>query len=300
MKRTTLVLAVIALWALPAAGAQAKDVAVEHVKQDKRDVEAYWTTERMQNARAVKTEQGGGPTTTAKPTGTTSWSGYEVIAPYTTLPISTHGKVFFSDGTFNYVCSGTALSSDNESVVWTAGHCVNEGPGGYYSNWMFVPAYRDGAEPLGRWTATTLLTTSAWRNSGDFAYDLGAAIVHPNGGATLTDTAGGRQINTSLNPSATGLRFVAYGYPAEGKFKGNRLRACDSPLLGRDGNFTPNTLMIGCDMNGGSSGGGWIVGGAVVSVNSYGYGGLRNRMFGPQQETVAESLYTTASATANP
>jgi hypothetical protein len=40
-----------------------------------------------------------------------------------------HGKVFFSDGAYNYVCSGTALTSGNESVVWTAGHCVNEGPG---------------------------------------------------------------------------------------------------------------------------------------------------------------------------
>ena len=50
-----------------------------------------------------------------------------------------HGKVFFSDGASNYVCSGTALSSGNQSVVWTAGHCVNEGPGGFYTNWAFVP-----------------------------------------------------------------------------------------------------------------------------------------------------------------
>ena len=50
-----------------------------------------------------------------------------------------HGKVFFSDGAANYVCSGTALSSGNQSVVWTAGHCVNEGPGGFYTNWAFVP-----------------------------------------------------------------------------------------------------------------------------------------------------------------
>jgi hypothetical protein len=60
-----------------------------------------------------------------------------------------HGKVFFSDGSANYVCSGTALTSGNESVVWTAGHCVNEGPGGFYTNWAFVPAYKDGTARTG-------------------------------------------------------------------------------------------------------------------------------------------------------
>ena len=59
-----------------------------------------------------------------------------------------HGKVFFSDGAANYVCSGTALTSGNQSVVWTAGHCVNEGPGGFYTNWAFVPAYKDGARAV--------------------------------------------------------------------------------------------------------------------------------------------------------
>ena len=64
-----------------------------------------------------------------------------------------HGKVFFTDSGVNYVCSGTALTSGNKSVVWTAGHCVNEGPGAYYTNWAFVPAYKDGARPYGTWAA---------------------------------------------------------------------------------------------------------------------------------------------------
>jgi hypothetical protein len=61
-----------------------------------------------------------------------------------------HGKVFFSDGGSNYVCSGTALTSGNESVVWTAGHCVNEGPGRFFTNWAFVPAYKTARAPTGR------------------------------------------------------------------------------------------------------------------------------------------------------
>ena len=52
---------------------------------------------------------------------------------------------------------------------------------------------------------------------------------------------------------------------------------------------------IGCDMTGGSSGGGWIttVGGVVGvgSVNSYHYQSLKNVMFGPYQGDVAQALY---------
>ena len=47
--------------------------------------------------------------------------------------------MFFTLGGNDYVCSGTALLSGNKSVVWTAGHCVNEGPGEFATNWEFVP-----------------------------------------------------------------------------------------------------------------------------------------------------------------
>ena len=57
------------------------------------------------------------------------WTSEEITTPYTQQPTSTHGKVFFTLGGNDYVCSGTALLSGNKSVVWTAGHCVNEGPG---------------------------------------------------------------------------------------------------------------------------------------------------------------------------
>ena len=53
-------------------------------------------------------------------------------------------------GRLDYVCSGTALLSGNKSVVWTAGHCVNEGPGDFATNWEFVPAYKDGTRAARR------------------------------------------------------------------------------------------------------------------------------------------------------
>ena len=76
-----------------------------------------------------------------------SWSG-----PTSTLPARTWGKVFFSAPDGDYVCSGTAVSSRNESVVWTAGHCAaNPGAKSFYNDhWIFVPGYDNGKAPFGK------------------------------------------------------------------------------------------------------------------------------------------------------
>ena len=71
----------------------------------------------------------------------------------TASTVATTGKVFFTLGGVNYVCSGAATSSTNRDVVTTAGHCVNEGPGAFATNWAFVPAYNNGSRPYGTWTA---------------------------------------------------------------------------------------------------------------------------------------------------
>ena len=55
-------------------------------------------------------------------------------------------------------------------------------------------------------------------------------------------------------------------------------------------------MAIGCDMTGGSSGGGWLVGNNVYSVNSYGYLTEPNVMYGPYQGAAAQSLYSSASS----
>ncbi len=221
------------------------------------------------------------------------WTSEEITTPYTQAPTSTHGKVFFTLGGNDYVCSGTALLSGNKSVVWTAGHCVDEGPGAFATNWQFVPAYKDGAAPLGVYVAQDLFSPSAWANSGDFSYDLGAAVVGPAGGTALTDRVGGRGIAFNYSRSQN---FQSYGYPAAPPFSGERLWRCNSPLQTQRQLGQPADMGIGCDMTGGSSGGGWIVGSSVYSVNSYGYDNQPDVMYGPYQGSVAQSLYNAAAA----
>jgi V8-like Glu-specific endopeptidase len=277
------------LLAAPAADAR---VETKQVSQSKSSVTSYWTAERMQQAKPAE-QQFGGAAEQAKAAAPLPWTSAEITTPYTQAPTSTHGKVFFTLGGGDYVCSGTALLSGNKSTVWTAGHCVNEGPGAFATNWQFVPAYKDGSAPLGVYVAENLLTPTAWKNSGDFSYDLGAAVVAPAGGTALTDRVGGRGIAFNTSRSQT---YNSYGYPAAPPFTGERLWRCNSPLQTSDNSANPATLGIGCDMTGGSSGGGWIVGSNVVSVNSYGYGNQPNVMYGPYQGSVAQSLYNAAAA----
>jgi V8-like Glu-specific endopeptidase len=273
-----------------ASAAPADRVDLKRVTQSREAVVNYWTEKRMENAIPVEQVRQQGTSTlerAAAPAPAREYPG-----SYTEYPASTHGKVFFTLNGSNYVCSGTALNSSNRSVVWTAGHCLNEGPGAFATNFAFVPAYRDGARPFGTWTARTLMTTSAWANQGDFSYDVGAAVMNTTGSGALTDVVGGRGISFNYNRNQF---YTSFGYPAAPPFNGERLWICESPLIGNDNSASPPTMAIDCDMTGGSSGGGWIVGNNVYSVNSYGYLTQPGVMYGPYQDSVAQSLYNQAS-----
>lgn len=269
-----------------APSALAVSVDAKRVTQSRAAVVKYWTKERMRNAKpADQAIDARGRVLRAA----AAFDSYEHPTPYPPQ----HGKVFFTLGGTNYVCSGTSLNSSNGSVVWTAGHCVNEGPGAYATNWAFVPAYRDGSAPYGTWTARALLSTTQWASGGDISYDVGAAVMNTSGGNTLNSTVGGRGIAFNY---ARNQFYRSYGYPAAPPFTGERLWVCESQLSHSDPSTSPQTMAIGCDMTGGSSGGGWLVGNNVYSVNSYGYLTEPNVMYGPYQGAAAQSLYSSASS----
>jgi hypothetical protein len=293
MTRSLAFLLVVVLLAVVAASAQA-DVVAKRTGQNRADVERYWNAKRMETAIPAErslthahpfARPGGGGS------GSTGGTAVEAPQPYPTM----HGKVFFTDSGVNYVCSGTSITSSNQSVVWTAGHCVNEGPGQFYTNFMFVPAYRDGAAPYGKFAGTQLLTTTGWRTTGQFGVDEGAAVVSTNAaGQTLNQAVGGRSL--VFNSTRT-QSYSLYGYPAAGKFNGQRMYVCNTAWSRNDTSATPATMGVSCNMTGGSSGGGWVTGtGQVASVVSYGYSSLKNVLFGPHMETEAAQLFTAADS----
>ncbi len=212
--------------------------------------------------------------------------------------IRAHGKVFFTiPGQGDFVCSGTAVNSRNRSVVWTAGHCVfDAGPSNqgytnrYSTNFIFVPAYRDGAAPFGRWAARRLATTDAWMDGANLKYDLGAAVVRKHSDGRLQRVVGARGIGFD-QPRDQALQAI--GYPQELPFNGRREFRCSGAPVGTDdpGGAGPRTTRIRCDMTGGSSGGGWIAGSTLVSVTSYGYATDPGFLYGPYMNSTAKELY---------
>jgi len=258
-------------------------------------VQSYWTNARMSSAKPAVV--GSTFASAAAPARGTSTKIYGTkkkpgAGPTPSESIKkTTGKVFFTLGGVNYVCSGSATSSGNSDVVSTAGHCVNEGPGDFATNWAFVPAYDNNVRPYGTWTARRLVTTGAWANQGDINYDGGFAVMYTLNGAHLTDVVGGQGI--AFN-QARGLFYEAYGYPQAPPFNGQTIKSCAGTAQDDIYGGT-QSQRIPCDMTGGSSGGPWFTSGLQNSLNSFGYQGIKNQMFGPYFGAAIETAYNSAA-----
>jgi hypothetical protein len=230
-------------------------------------------------------------------------SDFEQVADPTAPGFRIHGAIFLELGIFGYArCSGTAVHSGNESVVFTAGHCVNSGGrrGRWFkSRWTFVPGYRYGQRPFGVFPAKWLDTTKQWRKSGSENFDVAAAVVGRNErGETLGEAVGGAGIAWNLKPKQT---FTVHGYPAEEPFDGETQRVCpDAPFIGHDPDsfFFPGplNLAVTCEVTGGASGGGWIIEGETLnSVTNYGYFDKTTPDFGAYFGNEVARLYRRAA-----
>lgn len=171
-------------------------------------------------------------------------------------PYVTTGRLFFTTPGGNSWCSASVL---RPRVVLTAGHCVHSGTSsGFYSNFLFVPAYRDGVAPYQRWNWSYVITTGTWASGGggvpnaaDYAM-LEVADVSFNGVlrkiGNVTGYLGYRTLGLVPNHS------TILGYPGN-LDSGEKMHQVTA------GSFrtrSPNAGEYGSDMRGGSSGGPWI------------------------------------------
>ena len=201
-------------------------------------------------------------------------SPYNHPPPYTRLqnfgdyiiyPYRTVGKLFFSDGVSNFVCSASSIGNN---AVWTAGHCVNTGggagpPSSFYQNFMYIPGYKDGQplKPALVWDSWfTVFTTSGWANDGNLAFDHGGIVFNPTTvGGHKVSKAGTWGFGANLPDDQ---HWTQLGYPAAPPFNGNRMIICFSSRSTSDAFFDPDPRPVahGCDQTGGSSGGPWVIG----------------------------------------
>ncbi|WP_235830808.1 trypsin-like serine peptidase [Arthrobacter cheniae] len=278
---------------------------VSHTQNESQvALDAYWTTDRMKNAKPANTINSGWA---AEGRSIMPKAGQESVAkaPKETVvearataqtAVPHIGKVFFSQGGQNYVCSGNSVQSGNQSTVATAGHCTYDLSTGFVTNFVFVPAYNNGAAPYGKFTARSLHAANEWVSRNDINYDGAFAVMNTLNGRTLSATVGASSIGFNM---ARNFGYTAYGYPAASPFNGERLYSC-SGTASADRIGGTQSQGIPCDMTGGSSGGPWFVGsgagGTQNSVNSFGYNTQKNVMYGPYFGSSILAAYTTAAS----
>ncbi|HEY4464404.1 MAG TPA: hypothetical protein VGN41_17190 [Streptosporangiaceae bacterium] len=231
---------------------------------------------------------GGGRTTGA------AWTGGGAIA-------RTAGKIFFTLGGTDYVCSGAVVASANADVAVTAGHCVSDGSGNWATNWTFVPGYSNGNAPYGSYPARRYFVAGPWTSSANEDYDVAfVALSTASVGGTAThvvSAVGGLGVAFGGQPG----RVDAFGYPAEPPYGGEQLYYCaggTSP----DPYHATSDAGLNCAMTEGSSGGPWLSGfngstgvGTVTSVSSFKYDDGTDIMYGTTFGSSAKSLYQQAA-----
>ncbi|MFI1283238.1 trypsin-like serine peptidase [Streptomyces sp. NPDC020858] len=274
--------------------------------------QGFWTAERMRSATPldVTAVPGAARTPVAASTAPTTVAptpAVSAMASPTAFPqaggawtgggavVKTSGRVFFTMGGRTASCSGDSVTSANGSTVMTAGHCVKY-QGAWHTNWVFVPAYNNGSAPYGQWSATKTFATDQWAASEDMNMDVGLAVVAPLNGQTLSQAVGAQGL---LFNGGYNKRMYSFGFPAAAPYDGTKLVYC-SGNSGKDFLLTKDHSLA-CNMTGGSSGGPWFQDfneatglGTQVSVNSFGYTFLPNRMYGPYFGNEAKAAYDKA------
>lgn len=178
-----------------------------------------------------------------------------------TFPVRTVGKLYFKIGTVGYMCTGSMIKP---GVVLTSGHCIHSGNGastGYYNSFEFIPGYRKVGStitmPYNSWTNWQwALTTSDWYFGGGGVPNTGdwAVIVFGTDGAgkRIGDYTGWLGYGTGLS---IGRQNTILGYPGN-LDAGGQLHRVDS-MITNYGSL--NTGTYGSDMQGGSSGGPYVL-----------------------------------------
>ena len=278
-------------------------------------ITSYWTAARIASAipRDMVVDRGRSPQ--AKPPGTPGGGGGGggggEEGAVTGVPWEgggevqqTTGKVLFTMGSSNFVCSGSVVVDglSGHSLVLTAGHCVyDDVANAFATNWVFFPAYEEnpvlscaGSDRC--FTATGLVTTEGWADR-DFEHDYAFAVIAPRSGALLEDDFGTQGI--AFNQGER-LAVHSFGYPHARPFNGNDLIYCAGTT--KDDPFGSTTQGLACKMTGGSSGGPWLADfseatgtGLLYSVNSYKYQNDKNTMYGPYLGDEADATYGAAN-----
>jgi V8-like Glu-specific endopeptidase len=232
------------------------------------------------------------------------------------------GKIFFTLGGTDFVCSGALVRSKRVAVVLTAAHCVSGGHGRWATNWTFVPGYRDGAQPYGEYTAHRFFVSPKWTgpNGDSERYDVAFVQVTPAtlyGRSRVASRPAGLPVTFARSQAAgrgrpvTLARTYVFGYPALPPFSGRYANYCaGSALVARSGSAR-GAAATACSMTAGDSGGPWLAHfsphagaasrhraasrAAIAAVTAYKLSGRMRTLYGTVLGPAARALYRAAT-----
>lgn len=214
------------------------------------------------------------------------------------IPYRTTGKLFFTDPNPNGGPRSCTASIIRLRVLLTAGHCVNDGRGTTYQNFMFVPALRGAQRPFGTWAWAGIgFVPNTWLNGGgrlpnaaDYAV-LVIADQNIGNGVQTIGAALGYTLGFSTGALA-GNELVLLGYPC------NLDRTVMHQVFsGQTANGGNNTVLYGDDMEQGSSGGPWMQDFGIAELGQV--AGGTNQVVGVASYTIDPPV-PPATCTTNP
>ncbi|WP_329337483.1 trypsin-like peptidase domain-containing protein [Streptomyces sp. NBC_00663] len=154
----------------------------------------------------------------------------------------------FAGGT--HFCTASVVHSAHRDLLVTAAHCLD----GDEDDLVFVPGYRNGGAPYGRWRVTRRFLPDGWDEDSDVAF----ATVAERQGRAIEDVVGGNRFTTGTATGATAVTLTGYPHSREVP-----VRCTNKPVA-----HSRTQQRIACpDFSGGTSGSPWVNGdGQVVGV----------------------------------
>ncbi|MBV8360595.1 MAG: hypothetical protein JO189_22075 [Deltaproteobacteria bacterium] len=203
---------------------------------------------------------------------------FEYFPRYTRYPISTIGKLFFSEPSGEFVCSAAVVGGGSAlNIIWTAGHCVaNGGTSTFYSNWLFCPSYdvsQGGPNPaVGCWSGTVATTTSEWFVNGALTRDYATITLQHSGTVINADVATVTGVLGFAWNFPRDQHWLHFGYPSASPYTGGKIieTAAEHRYDDVPDNLGPPTNSWGSGQTPGSSGS------ALILAFSYTGGGYIN------------------------
>ena len=184
-------------------------------------------------------------------------------------PYRRSGKLFFNNGSATFSCSASLIK---RGIVVTAAHCVADfGTNTFYTNFKYIPAYKNGVAPFGVSAATSADVLQSYLDGSDLCAvpgvvcenDVAVITLAPQNGSYVGSQTGwfgyswnGYGYNGIGVADGNMAQITQLGYPANHD-GGEKMQRTDS--YGVTVASQSNNTVIGSNFGLGASGGPWVV-----------------------------------------